>query len=61
MSNSGMFNAPAPPVDTNLDLHKEVILEEVYTQKLLDNFNATNLQIILPDDVVVKDKNHKKK
>ncbi|WP_326717218.1 hypothetical protein [Vagococcus jeotgali] len=58
MSNDNpvITNVPTPDPEVTKELHQEIILEENYTQALIDGLKKENFSIILPDEVKVKDK-----
>lgn len=61
MSNDSL-HIPTPPVPLNefsQHIDKEIILKEDFSQELIKKLNSKEIEIILPEEVTVKDKKNK--
>ncbi len=61
MSNDSL-HIPTPPVLLNefsQHIDKEIILKEDFSQELIKKLNSKEIEIILPEEVTVKDKKNK--
>lgn len=58
MSNDNPYipNHPAPANDSIKEVDKEIILKENFSDELMRNLNSKKADIILPDEIKIKER-----
>ncbi|HCM89138.1 MULTISPECIES: hypothetical protein [Vagococcus] len=58
MSNDNPYipNPPTPASDSIKEVDKEIILKEKFSDELMRNLNSKNTDIILPDEIKIKER-----
>lgn len=59
--NPVILNNPTPPTNPNNDVEKEIIVKDNFGKDLVKNFKHPGVDIVLPDDVPLKDEGSKTK
>ncbi len=56
MSNHVMPNPPVPATDAHPEADKEILIKENFNDELIKEVNSGSVEIILPDEVAVKER-----